>query len=215
MHRKKWLLLFIVGVAVGVVVTIPPYIDYETSDYILRSIEEAPSSTVAVVLGASVIRGEPSPALQERAEAALDLYVTGKVQKVLVSGDDSVPGFDEVTPVRKYLVEAGVAPEDIFLDHAGFDTYSSMYRAKEVFGVTDAIIVTQSFHMPRSVFIARTLGIEAYGIVAEERGDPIYNYTREWLASVKAAGDLLFKRVPVQVGESHPLTGNGQDTWEK
>lgn len=215
MHRKKWLLLFVVGVAVGVVVTIPPYIDYETSDYILRSIEEAPSSTVAVVLGASVIKGEPSPALQERAEAALDLYVTGKVQKVLVSGDDSVPGFDEVTPVRKYLVEAGVAPEDIFLDHAGFDTYSSMYRAKEVFGVTDAIIVTQSFHMPRSVFIARTLGIEAYGIVAEERGDPIYNYTREWLASVKAAGDLLFKRVPLQVGESHPLTGNGQDTWEK
>jgi SanA protein len=215
MYSKRWYLLFAAGVVAGVVVTIPPYIDYATSNYILSSIDEAPSSTVAVVLGASVIKGEPSPILQERAEAALDLYVTGKVQKVLVSGDDSVPGFDEVTPVRKYLVEAGVAPEDIFLDHAGFDTYSSMYRAKTVFGVTDAIIVTQSFHMPRSVFIARTLGIQAYGIVAEERGDPIYNYSREWLASVKAAGDLLFKRVPKEMGESHPLTGNGQDTWEK
>jgi SanA protein len=215
MHRKRWYLLFAAGVAAGVVVTVPPYIDYATHDYILSSIEDAPTSTVAVVLGASVIRGEPSPALQERAEAAFDLYISGKVQKVLVSGDDSVPGFDEVTPVRKYLVEAGVAPEDIFLDHAGFDTYSTMYRAKEVFGVQDAIIVTQAFHMPRSVFIARTLGIDAYGIVAEERGDPIYNYSREWLASVKAAGDLLFKRVPLQVGESYPLTGNGQDTWEK
>lgn len=214
MHRKGTWLLFAAGVTLGVIVTIPLYIDYEAKDYILGAIGQAPDSTVAIVLGASVIRGEPSPALQERAEAAFDLYTSGKVGKVLVSGDDSVPGFDEVTPVRKYLVAAGVAPEDIFLDHAGFDTYSTMYRAKHVFGVTDAIIVTQSFHMPRAVFIARTLGIDAYGIVAEERGDPIYNYSREWLASVKAAGDLLFKRVPKQIGESYPLTGDGQETWE-
>jgi len=214
MQRKSWHWLM-AGIAAGVLITVPLYIDYATSEYILGSIEEAPSSTVAVVLGASVIRGEPSPVLQERAEAAFDLYASGKVQKVLVSGDDSVPGFDEVTPVRKYLLEAGVAPEDIFLDHAGFDTYSSMYRAKNVFGVQDAIIVTQSFHMPRSVFIARTLGIDAYGVVAEDRGDPIYNYSREWLASIKAAGDLLFKRVPTYVGDQYPITGDGQDTWSK
>lgn len=215
MHRKNRLLLFVGGVVLGVVVTIPLYIEHASRDYILRSIDEAPTSTVAVVLGASVIRGELSPVLKERTEAALDLYINGKVQKFLVSGDNSVPGFDEVTPVRKYLVEAGVAPEDIFLDHAGFDTYSSMYRAKEMFGVQDAIIVTQSFHMPRSVFIARTLGIDAYGIVAEERGDPIYNYSREWLASVKAAGDLLFKRVPQEMGKHYNLSDNGEDTWEK
>ncbi len=214
MHRRGMTLLFIAGVALGVVVTIPLYIDYETRDYIVGSIEEVPTSTVAIVLGASVIKGEPSPVLQERAEAAFDLYRAGKVEKILVSGDDSVPGFDEVTPVRKYLVEAGVAPKDIFLDHAGFDTYSTMYRAKEVFGVRDAVIVTQSFHMPRSVFIARTLGIDARGVVAEERGDPIYNYSREWLASVKAAGDLVFKRTPDYLGEQYPITGDGQETWD-
>ncbi|MBP9711359.1 MAG: YdcF family protein [Candidatus Pacebacteria bacterium] len=210
--NRRW--LFLLGIAAGVLFTVPLYIDYSTKSYILSSIEAAPSSTVVIVLGASVIKGEPSPVLQERAEAAFDLYHSGKVQKVLVTGDDSVPGFDEVTPVRKYLLDAGVAPEDIFLDHAGFDTYSSMYRAKEIFGVTDAIIVTQSFHMPRSVFIARTLGIEAYGIVAEERGDPIYNYSREWLASIKAAGDLLFKRIPTYMGEQFPIEGDGQGTWE-
>lgn len=215
MQKKPRLLLFAAGLVAGVVVTAPLYMTYATKNYIVSSVNAAPTSTVALVLGASVIRGEPSPALQARAEVALKLYQAGKVEKILVTGDDSVPGFDEVTPVRRFLEAEGVAAEDIFLDHAGYDTYTSMHRARNVFSVHDALIVTQGFHMPRSIFIARHLGLDARGVVAEERGDPIYNYTREWLASVKAAGDLVFRRVPTHIGEQFPITGNGEDTWDE
>lgn len=213
MSKQKRYVLFAGGVIAGILITIPLYINYATKAYIVERMEDAPQATVAIVLGASVIDGAPSPALQERAEIALMLYRVGKVQKILVTGDDSVPGFDEVTPVRRYLDANGVPPKDIFLDHMGFDTYTSMYRAREVFEIQDALIVTQGFHLPRSVFIARNLGLDAWGVVAERRGDPIYNYTREMLASIKAAGDLLFNRASY-VGDSYPITGDGQETWE-
>ncbi|MDZ4226299.1 MAG: ElyC/SanA/YdcF family protein [Patescibacteria group bacterium] len=133
---------------------------------------------------------------------------------MLVSGDDSVAGFDEVSPVRRLLVEEGIPAEDIFLDHAGFDTYSSMYRAREVFLVTDVIIVTQAFHLPRAVFIARRLGLEAQGVVASTGGSLIDRYLREWGASLKAALELTIARVPKYLGPQFPITGDGQETWE-
>ena len=214
MHKRTLYVLFAVGIAVGVIATVPLYMDYTTNDYVFETVEDVPVATVAIVLGASVVRGEPSPILHERAEVALALYQAGKVQKILVTGDDSVPGFDEVTPVRRYLEDEGVPGEDIFLDHVGFDTYSSMYRARDVFAVTDVIIVTQAFHLPRAVFIARELGLSARGVVAEQRGNAFFNYMREVPASVKAAGDLLFRRVPKYLGEQYPITGNGTETWE-
>src|SRR3989344_8529049 len=100
--------------------------------YITTTIDSVPQTEVALVLGASVYRGRPSPILAERADTAIALYREGKVGKILVTGDNGALSYDEVTPVRKYLLDAGIAPQDIFLDHAGFDTYSSMYRAREV-----------------------------------------------------------------------------------
>ncbi len=214
MHRRFSVLLFFAGAAVGIVLVVPLYIDRSTEAYIFGSISEVPTSTTAVVLGASVVRGEPSPILQERAELALELYRAGKVIKILVTGDDSVPGFDEVSPVRRYLEASGVRPEDIFLDHAGFDTYSSMYRARDVFVVRDVIIVTQAFHLPRAVFLARSLGINASGVTADQKGGALYNYVREVPASLKATFDLMFERVPKYLGEQFPITGDGQETWE-
>lgn len=212
----KWILtiLFTLGVVAGAIVATPIYMDSATEPHIFDTVAEAPTSTVAIVLGASVVRGEPSPILQERAEVALNLYKAGKVGKILVTGDDSVPGFDEVSPVRRYLESEGVEAEDIFLDHAGFDTYSSMYRARDVFAVKDAIIVTQAFHLPRAVFIARALGLDASGVVADQRGNATYNYLREVPASVKAALDLMFTRVPKYLGEQYPIVGSGIETWE-
>lgn len=214
MYRRLWYILFAAGIAAGVVIAIPLYMDYATNDYIFATVEDAPSATVAIVLGASVVRGEPSPILHERAEVALNLYKTGKVSKILVSGDNSTVSHNEVNPVQRYLESEGVRGEDIFLDHAGFDTYSSMYRARDVFMVTDAIIVTQAFHLPRAVFIARTLGLNARGVVADQQGNPLYNYVREVPASVKAALELFFRRMPKYLGEQHPITGNGIETWE-
>ena|SRR3989344_4915345 len=212
----RWLkrLLSVVVVLAFVGLAVPVYMDYKTADYIVFNPSEASTSTVAMVLGASVIQGEPSPVLRERALGALELYRTGKVQKILVTGDDSVAGFDEVTPVREMLQAEGVLAEDIFLDHAGFDTYSSMYRARDVFEIKDVVVVTQAFHLPRAVFLARTLGLEAYGLAVPERGDPLTNDLREWGASHKAMFDLLMIRVPTYLGPHYPITGNGQETWK-
>ena len=214
MHRVWHIVLFLAGGVVGIMLAVPLYVDRSTDPYLFETVAAAPTSTVAIVLGASVVRGEPSPVLQERADVALELYKAGKVKKILVSGDDSVEGFDEVSPVRHYFEGEGVSAEDIFLDHAGFDTYSSMYRARDIFSVRDVVIVTQAFHLPRAVFLARNLGLQAYGVEASQRGRAIYNYMREVPASFKAAFDLMFKRVPKYLGEQFPITGDGTETWE-
>ncbi|MCI0559484.1 MAG: YdcF family protein, partial [Nitrososphaera sp.] len=112
------------------------------------------------------------------------------------TGDDGERDYNEVTPVRAYLTDAGIPPEDIFLDHAGFDTYSSMYRATHVFHVTSATIVTQDFHLPRALYIARHLGLTAYGVVAKGHGGLWRDYAREIPASVKALWDLALYREP-------------------
>jgi len=176
------------------------------------SITDVPAAEVAIVPGASVLNGKPSPVLSARADMAIELFESGKVSKILVTGDNGQLNHDEVTPVRRYLTEAGIPPEDIFLDHAGFDTYSSMYRAISVFHAQSAIIVTQDFHMPRALYIARHLGMIAYGVVAEGGGSPL-DYVREVPASDKAFWDLLTHRTPEFLGAPFPLTGSGTSTW--
>jgi SanA protein len=175
--------------------------------------EDVPQTRAALVLGASVVRGKPSPVLEERAHTAVALYMMGKVSKILVTGDNGALTHDEVTPVRKYLTDAGVRDEDIFLDHAGFDTYSSMYRARDVFQADSITIVTQDFHIPRAVFVARRLGIQAYGVVPVRGQGNIYDYIREIPASVKALYDLATRRAPKYLGEAIPLSGDGKTTW--
>lgn len=173
---------------------------------------DVPSAEVAIVPGASVAHGEPSPVLEARASAAVELYFEKKVSKILVTGDNGALNHDEVTPVRKYLLDAGVPAGDIFLDHAGFDTYSSMYRARDVFVVRSAIIVTQDFHMPRALFLARMLGLQAYGFEPAGGGSG-RDYVREIPASVKAIFDLALRRTPKYLGPQIPITGDGSTTW--
>lgn len=177
------------------------------------SADSVPPTDVAIVLGASVRSGVPSPVLAARADEAIDLYLKGKVRKILVTGDNGALTHDEVTPVRKYLLAAGVKSEDIFLDHAGFDTYSSMYRARDVFQVHSATIVTQDFHLPRALFIARQLRLEAYGVAASSGESDIYEYLREIPASWKALFDLAANRRPKYLGPAIPIEGDGQATW--
>ncbi|MBI5457865.1 YdcF family protein [Candidatus Kaiserbacteria bacterium] len=181
--------------------------------YITTTIAGVPQTEVALVLGASVYRGKPSPVLAERADTAIALYRKGKVGKILVTGDNGALSYDEVTPVRKYLLGAGVASQDIFLDHAGFDTYSSMYRAREVFLAHSLTVVTQDFHLPRALWIARHLGIEAYGVVAEGGEHSPYDYVREIPASIKAILNVMTERQPKYLGPTIPLSGNGEETW--
>lgn len=181
--------------------------------FIHESVDEVPPTEVALILGASVVRGEPSPVLAKRADAAILLYKAGKVKKILMTGDNGALSHDEVTPVRKYLLDAGVLPQDIFLDHAGFDTYSSMYRARDVFEAHSMTIVTQDFHLPRALWIARKLGLEAEGLIAGGGESVPAWYLREIPASLKALLNIAVGREPKYLGTPYPLSGSGEATW--
>ncbi|HEV3245203.1 MAG TPA: ElyC/SanA/YdcF family protein [Candidatus Paceibacterota bacterium] len=211
MYRYVRIGLVIVLIAALVMLLIPITMRILVTPYLYSTDTSLPQAEAAVVLGASVEGNEPSPILAERANAAIKLYEDGKVSKILVTGDNATTNYDEVNPVQHYLLAAGIPPQDIFLDHAGFDTYSSMYRAKDVFDATSVVVVTQDFHLPRAVFTARSLGLTAYGYNAGAAS--AWDYVREIPASAKAVWDLLTRRVPEYLGTPYPLSGDGQATW--
>ena len=182
-----------------------------TKAYIYDDSAEVPNTIVALIPGASVSEdGVLSPIFIDRVHAAIELYKIKKVSKILVSGDNSTDSNNEVNPVRLYMISEGIPDKDIFLDHAGFDTYSSMYRARDIFAVTSLVITTQSFHLPRSVFIARRLGMEAYGLNADLGNILFRNNVREVIANEKAVLDLITNRKPKFLGKEIPITGDGR-----
>lgn len=161
-----------------------------------------PGRAVVIVPGAAILRsGALSAVFLDRANAAAALYRAGTVRKILVSGDNSTLEHNEVDPARKYLLSQGIPEADIYLDHAGFDTYSTMYRAREIFGVTSAVVATQSFHLPRALFIARSLGIDAVGYRADNVHLLARNEVRESLARVKAVVEVVIHRSPKFLGD--------------
>jgi SanA protein len=213
--EMKFLLLFCalgLGLLLSFIIITNVVFYVGTKQYIYNDIGDAPSAEVALIPGAAILQnGALSSIFLDRVDMAITLYEAGKVSKILVSGDNSTDSHNEVNPVRLYLIDEGIPAEDIFLDHAGFDTYSTMYRARDIFGVTSLIVTTQSFHLPRSVFIARRLGMEAYGADAD-RGDILFrNYVREMLANEKAVLDLMFNRKPKFLGEKVPILGDGRN----
>jgi SanA protein len=180
--------------------------------YIYRNITELPHAEVAVIPGAAILlNGDLSPVLKDREDMAISIYQKGIVNKILVSGDNSSLTHNEVNPMKNYLLKNGIPEQDIFLDHAGFDTYSSMYRARDVFQIRSMIVVSQAFHLPRAVYIARHLGITAYGMVADRGHYLFYNDIREIFGDVKALGNLIFDRQPKYLGKVIPITGDGRD----
>ncbi len=182
----------------------------------VASPEDAPSAQAAIVLGARVGPGDrPSPMLADRLETGVRLHRLGKVRKLLLSGDHGAVSYDEVNVMRRYVLERGVPAEDVFMDHAGFSTFDTMYRASHVFRVTDALVVTQDFHLARAVYTARALGLEATGVSADRRP---YAGTdrlrlREWFARCKAFAQLhLLGSKPQFVGPEIPISGDGRTT---
>ncbi|HCR52571.1 TPA: hypothetical protein DIV48_02905 [Candidatus Kaiserbacteria bacterium] len=178
----------------------------EARPYLYNDAAAAPHAGVILIPGAPVLpSGAPAPVFIDRVNTAIELYTRGKAPKILVSGDNGTAGHNEVDPVRDYLLQNGIPDKDIFLDHAGFDTYSTMYRAREIFGVSSVLIASQSFHLPRAIFIARRLGMEAYGVNTDVGHILFSNYVREVFANEKAAFDLLTHRRPMYEGEKIPI----------
>lgn len=128
----------------------------------------APRDTI-LVLGAGVWSGRPSPVLEDRLATALALHRAGAAPRLLLSGDHGRASYDEPAAMRAWLLERGVPDDVMVLDHAGFDTYSSMVRARDVFGARNVVVVTQRFHLPRATYLARAVGLEAIGVEASER----------------------------------------------
>lgn len=217
--RIRRVIIFCIVAAVASVLAL--YILAQSAVWATRerivAIADAPNADVVIVLGASVLpSGKPSDVLADRLLTAIDVYRAQKVTKILVSGDHGTQGYDEVNAMRVYLLDAGIPADDIFMDHAGFDTYDTMYRAHAVFGVQSAIVSTQTFHLPRSLYIGSKMGMDVHGVAAERqeyvKGDLFA--MRERLANVKAYLDVLRNVSPTYAGEIIDISGDGRVTWD-
>ncbi|MGW0391706.1 SanA/YdcF family protein [Streptomyces sp. NPDC003042] len=168
----------------------------------LRSTAGAPAAEVAVVFGAGLWNGRPTPYLADRLDAAAELYRTGKVKVVLVTGDNSRTEYDEPSAMRTYLTGHGVPDDRIVSDHAGFDTWDSCVRAREIFGVQRAVLISQGFHIRRAVALCQAAGVDSYGVGVADVHDATWYYggAREVFAAGKAAMDAVFKPEPRFLG---------------
>ncbi len=207
MKKRSFIVLGLgLGTIIIFVLVVNLVISIQTKPYIFETVDGAPQAKTIIILGAAVSpNGALSSIFKDRVDTAIQLYKEGKSFKILVSGDNSTKSYNEVSPVRNYLLENGILDQDIFLDHAGFDTYSTMYRARDIFRVTSTLVVTQSFHLPRAVFIARKLGLNAYGVAVHSQHLSIRNYIREVFASEKAVLNLLLHRKPKYLGSEIPI----------
>ncbi len=172
-----------------------------TSDR-LRTAEDVPRTEVAVVFGAGLWDDEPSPYLARRLDAAARLYHEGRVKVLLVTGDNSREEYDEPDAMRAYLTERGVPDARIVSDYAGFDTWDSCVRAKKIFGVDRAVLISQGFHIRRAVALCEEAGVRSYGVGVADRHDATWYYgaTREVFAAGKAAMDAVFHPDPHFLG---------------
>lgn len=171
-----------------------------------------------LVLGAGVWRNNrPSHVLEDRLKIGIEAYCAGVSDKLLMSGDHGRKGYDEVNVMKSFAVERGVPSEDVFMDHAGFSTYESMYRARDIFKAKKILIVTQEYHLYRAVYDARALGLDAYGVVSMPRtyAGQTYRDIREILARDKDFVWSIFKPKPTYLGEAIPVQGNGDITNDK
>lgn len=172
--------------------------------------EDAPSERVAVVFGAGLRRdGTPTPILRDRVETAADLYFSGKVEKILMSGDNRFENYNEPESMRQYALSLGVPDNAIVMDYAGRRTYDTCYRAKAIFGVESTLLVTQKFHLPRALFLCNALGIKAEGVEAKNRqywGTSLLIWNvREQLATIGAFLDVYINNPLPVLGNPEPI----------
>ncbi|MEU3788770.1 ElyC/SanA/YdcF family protein [Streptomyces fructofermentans] len=172
----------------------------------LRTTADVPRTEVAVVFGAGLWRGEPSPYLAHRLDAAAELYRAGRIEVVLVTGDNSREDYDEPDAMRAYLTRGGVPDARIVSDYAGFDTWDSCVRARRIFGVDEAVLISQGFHIRRAVALCEEAGVRSYGVGVAEPHDTTWYYggAREVLAAGKALLDAVLEPDPRFLGPREP-----------
>ena len=215
--KKKLICGFaIVVTMIVLVLSINLYVKKSTKNQIINenNYKELRDIDCIIILGAGVRNGRPSPLLEDRLLKGIKLYQDGVSNKIIMSGDHGRKDYDEVNIMKKFAIDSGIISKDIFMDHAGFSTYESIYRAKHIFGANKIVIVTQEYHLYRALYIANKLGLEAYGINTDPRvysGDT-YREIREVLARNKDFIKCIFKPKPTYLGDSIPISGNGDVT---
>lgn len=222
---KKWskwlkrgiLALFCLGISgLLAVFALSSYMKSHTADKIITETEAAElDADCILVLGCGVREdGTPSLMLRDRLETGIALYDAKAAPKLLMSGDHGRKDYDEVNLMKDYAMERGIPSEDIFMDHAGFSTYDSMYRARDIFCAEKVIVVSQEYHLYRALYLAEELGLEACGVSAldvEYRGQA-YREFREMLARAKDFCTAVIQPQPKYLGEEIPISGNGDLT---
>ena len=219
----KRILLVLVGIVLVVslcVLGINIFVKSSVSDKIV-TVEKAKdlNADCIIVLGAGLRPdGKPTWMLEDRIKVGDELYKNHAAPKIIMSGDHGRESYDEVNAMKKYAKSEGVPSKDIFMDHAGFETYDTMYRARDVFGAKKVIIVTQKYHLYRAMYAAKKLGLDAYGVSATKRKYDNKQWIRdirEWLARVKIFGKCITKPKPKYLGKKIDLKGSGDVTNDK
>ena len=193
------------------------YVKESTKKRIVDDYTKLSDVDAIIILGAGVRNNRPSLMLEDRLQKGLELYNNDVSGKIIVSGDHGSDDYDEVNIMKSYIICNGVPTSNVFMDHAGFSTYDSIYRAKEIFITKKIVIVSQEYHLYRALYIADKLGLEAYGVKAEPKeyyGDN-YRELREIIARIKDFFKVIIKPKPTFLGDTIPVSGDGNITNDK
>ena len=201
---------------VAIVLGINLYVKLTTKNQIIKENEYSNLKDVdcIIILGAGIWGDKPSPMLEDRLQEGINLYQNGISDKIIMSGDHRRKEYDEVNIMKNYAIEKGIPSENIFMDHAGFSTYESIYRAKDIFQAKKVVIVTQKYHLYRALYIANKLDLEAYGVGSDPRKyvGATYREIREILARDKDFLKCIYKPKPTYLGDTISVRGNGDTT---
>lgn len=210
---KNLIYLSILGVIV--IVSVNLYVKSSTDDLIYSTTTPLPKNEVGIIFGAGINGDQPSKYLKDRLDAGILLYQTHKIEKILLSGDNGRDEYDELTVMKNYCYKHGVDTTKIYVDYAGFDTYSTMYRAKHIFKVKSATLVSQKYHLNRAIYIGVKLGIKSVGFSANKGEYLGYKYVtfREYGSIFKAFFDLMRNREPRFLG--NPIDINRVSNYSK
>lgn len=218
--KKTMIFILVVSIIVGIYALIVNGYVVSSAKKEIISPEEAADLTdvdCIIVLGCLVRpSGKPSDMLADRLRRGVELYESGAAPKILMSGDHGQKEYNEVQTMKQYALDAGIESSDIFMDHAGFCTYDSIYRAKEIFGAKKIIIVSQEYHLHRALLIAQKLGVEAVGVASDYHtyGGQTYRDIREIIARNKDFLYTIIKPKPKYLGEAIPISGDGNLTQD-
>lgn len=196
-------------------VSVNLYVKSSTREDIHYTLQQLPKNDVGIIFGAGINGDQPSKYLKDRLDAGILLYKSNRINKILLSGDNGREGYDELTVMKKYCFKHGVDTTKIFIDYAGFDTYSTLFRAKSIFKVKSATLVSQEYHLNRAIYIGQKLGVNSVGFSANSGTYLGYKYVtfREYLSIFKSFLDVLRNREPHFLGK--PIDINGVSNYTK